>query len=124
MVGIIVSIGISIDSNIVYFETIKDDMHAGRNLRSSAERAFRGAMSTIIKADAVSLIAAVLLYLLTVGPVRGFAFYLGLATVLDLIASYFFMRPAVNLLARTGLALRKPKSFGIPAPNRPVEVAR
>jgi preprotein translocase subunit SecD len=112
--GIIVSIGVSIDSNIVYFEQIKDDMATGRNLRSSAERAFRGAMSTIIKADAVSLIGAMLLYFLTVGPVRGFALYLGISTVLDLIASYFFMRPAVVWLSRTRLAAERPKTFGIP----------
>ena len=116
VVGIIVSIGISIDSNIVYFETIKDDMAAGRTLHSSAERAFKTAMSTIIKADLVSLIAAFLLWILTVGAVRGFAFYLGLATVLDLIASYYFMRPAVLLLARTERASASPGQFGIPKP--------
>jgi preprotein translocase subunit SecD len=115
--GIIVSIGVSIDSNIVYFEQIKDDMATGRNLRSSAERAFRGAMSTIIKADLVSLIGALLLYFLTVGPVRGFALFLGLSTILDLVASYFFMRPAVVWLSRTRLAAERPKTFGIPQPK-------
>lgn len=119
VVGIIVSIGVSIDSNIVYFEVIKDDMHTGRNLRSSAERAFRSAIRTIIRADAVSLIAAALLYWLTVGSVRGFAFYLGLATLLDLIAAYFFMRPAVLLLARTKMADDHPTWFGIPRPRVP-----
>jgi preprotein translocase subunit SecD len=114
VVGIIVSIGVSVDSNIVYFENIKDDMLTGRNLRSSAERAFRGALSTIIKADSVSLIGAGLLYWLTVGPVRGFAFYLGLSTVLDLFATWFFMRPAVKLLANTKLARERPEMFGIP----------
>jgi preprotein translocase subunit SecD len=116
VVGIIVSIGVSIDSNIVYFEVIKDDMHSGRNLRSSAERAFRSAIRTIFRADAVSLIAAALLYWLTVGSVRGFAFYLGLATLLDLFAAYYFMRPAVSLLARTRLAQERPSWFGIPRP--------
>ncbi|MPY93274.1 MAG: protein translocase subunit SecD [Acidimicrobiia bacterium] len=114
VVGIIMSIGVSVDSNIVYFETIKDDMLTGRNLRSSSERAFRGALSTIIKADSVSLIGAALLYWLTVGPVRGFAFYLGLSTVLDLFATWFFMRPAVKFLASTDLAQRRPHLFGIP----------
>jgi len=119
VVGIIVSIGVSIDSNIVYFEVIKDDMHTGRNLRSSAERAFRSVMRTIFRADSVSLIAAALLYWLTVGSVRGFAFYLGLATVLDLLAAYFFMRPAVLLLARTRMADEHPTWFGIPRPHAP-----
>lgn len=113
VVGIIVSIGVSLDSNIVYFEQIKDDMVSGRTMRSSAQRAFQGAMSTIIKADLVSLIGAALLYRLTVGPVKGFALFLGLSTVLDLIASFFFMRPAVLLLARSGLAARKPSAFGV-----------
>jgi len=113
VVGIIVSIGVSIDSNIVYFEQIKDDMVGGRNMRSSAQRAFHGAMSTIIKADLVSLIGAVLLYWLTVGPVKGFALYLGLSTLLDLVASYFFMRPAVLLLSQSGLAARRPSAFGV-----------
>ena len=119
VVGIIVSIGVSIDSNIVYFEVIKDDMHTGRNLRSSAERAFRSAIRTIIRADSVSLIAAALLYWLTVGSVRGFAFYLGLATLLDLLAAYFFMRPAVLLLARTRMAERAPDLVRHPPAPRP-----
>jgi len=113
VVGIIVSIGVSIDSNIVYFEQIKDDMVSGRTMRSSSQRAFQGAMSTIIKADLVSLIGAALLYWLTVGPVKGFALYLGLSTLLDLVASYFFMRPAVLVLSRTRLAATRPAAFGI-----------
>ncbi len=117
VVGIIVSIGVSIDSNIVYFEHIKDDMVGGRSLRSSSQRAFQGAMSTIIKADLVSLIGAGVLYWLTVGPVKGFALYLGLSTLLDLVASYFFMRPAVVWLSRSRLASLNPKAFGIPAPH-------
>ena len=112
VVGIIVSIGVALDSNIVYYEVIKEDMKSGRNLRSSVERSFRNAWRTILRADIVSLIAAVLLYMLTVGSVRNFAFYLFLATVLDLIASYFFMRPVVNLLARSGLA-RRLSLFGL-----------
>jgi preprotein translocase subunit SecD len=124
VVGIIVSIGVSVDSNIVYFEVIKDDMQAGRTLASATERAFRSAIRTIVRADAVSLIGAGLLYWLTVGSVRGFAFYLGLATILDLVASYFFMRPAVSLLSRTRLARRRPSLFGIPVPAAPPAAAR
>ncbi len=114
VVGIIVSIGVSVDSNVVYFENIKDDMRSGRTLRSSAERSFRTSLSTILKADSVSLIGAGLLYWLTVGPVRGFAFYLGLSTLLDLVATWFFMRPAVRFLAQTNLASSRPDLFGIP----------
>ena len=114
---------IDVDSNIVYFEQIKDDMASGRNMRSSAQRAFDGAISTIIKADLVSLIGAALLYFLTVGPVKGFALYLGLSTVLDLIASFFFMRPAVVWLSRSDLAARNPRAFGIPAPAGAVPAA-
>ncbi|MGI9595214.1 MAG: protein translocase subunit SecD, partial [Acidimicrobiales bacterium] len=87
VVGLIVSIGVSTDSNIVYFENVKDSYRAGRRVPTAVERAYESAISTIVKADIVSLIAAVLLYLLTVGAVRGFAFYLGLATILDLIIS-------------------------------------
>lgn len=111
--GLIVSIGVSVDSNIVYFEHIKEDMRNGRTLGSSVERAFPIAFSTIVKADVASLIAAVLLYALTSGAVRGFAFYLGLATLLDLVATYFFMGPAVKwLAARFG---DNPKAFGVGA---------
>ncbi|MGI9604653.1 MAG: protein translocase subunit SecD [Acidimicrobiales bacterium] len=98
--GIIVSIGVSVDSNIVYFEHLKEDVRNGRTVRTAVNKAFPVAFSTIVKADMASLIGAILLYLLTVGAVRGFALYLGIATVLDLIATYFFMGPAVQWLAR------------------------
>ncbi|HEX9682321.1 MAG TPA: protein translocase subunit SecD [Acidimicrobiales bacterium] len=98
--GIIVSIGVAVDSNIVYYERVKDEVRGGRTLRSSSEFAFGRAFSTILKADFASLLGAGMLYLLTVGPVRGFALFLGLATLLDLVVSWFFMRPAVILLAR------------------------
>lgn len=111
--GIIVSVGVAVDSNIVYYETIKEGVREGRTLRSSAERSFQGAFSTIVKADSASLIGAVILYVLTVGPVRGFALMLGLATLLDLIASWFFMRPLTILLARSKAVERRPGLFGI-----------
>jgi len=112
--GIVVSIGLSVDSNVVFFETIKEDLRNGRSLRSAAERSFAGAWRTIVKADLASLIAAVLLYALAVGPVRGFAFYLGLATVLDLIVGWFFMRSSVAFSLRSRLAGRRPGLFGLP----------
>ncbi|MCU1396287.1 MAG: secD [Ilumatobacteraceae bacterium] len=99
--GLIVSIGVTIDSYVVFFERLKDEVRAGRSLRNSAQRGFRAAFRTILLADAVSLIGAAVLYYLSVGAVRGFAFYLGLSTVTDIFVAYFFTRPAVLLLARS-----------------------
>ncbi len=111
LVGLIVAIGVSADSNIVYFENVKDSVRSGRRIPTAIERAYKASISTIVKADVVSLIAAVLLYLLTVGAVRGFAFYLGVATLLDLFVSYMFMRPALAVLAR--VVGDKPKLLGL-----------
>jgi len=99
--GLIVSIGISVDSYIVYFEKLKDDVKNGRMLRNAAMRSFESTWRTILAAGSVSLLGAVILWWLTVGSVRGFAFFLGLATVVDLLISYFFTRSAVILLSRT-----------------------
>jgi preprotein translocase subunit SecD len=113
--GIIVAVGVSVDSNVVYFEHLKEDIRDGRTARSSVDRAFPIAFSTIVKADTASLIGATLLWWLTVGAVRGFAFYLGLATILDLVATYFFMGPMVRVLSRTTWFARRPGLFGLPA---------
>ena len=113
--GLIVAIGVSVDSNIVYFEHLKEDVRSGRTLRSAVDRAFPVAFSTIVKADFASLIAAAVLYFLTVGQVRGFALYLGLATILDLVATYFFMGPLIGLLSRRSGLYSHPGRFGIPA---------
>ena len=118
VVGIVASIGISLDSSIVFYENLKEDVRNGTTLRSSAEKSFSTAYSTIIKADISSLIGAGVLYWLSIGPVRGFAFYLGAATVLDLVAAFFFLRPAVVLLARSKQA-EHPKRFGIPVDDLP-----
>jgi len=101
--GIIVSIGVTVDSYVVFFEKLKDDVQAGRTLRNSAARGFENAWKTILVANTVSLIGAVILWWLTVGAVRGFAFFLGLSTIIDIVISYLFTRPAVLLLARTRL---------------------
>ncbi|MDE0655413.1 MAG: MMPL family transporter, partial [Acidimicrobiaceae bacterium] len=113
--GLIVAIGVSVDSNIVYFEHLKEDVRSGRTLRSAVDRAFPVAFSTIVKADFASLIAAAVLYFLTVGQVRGFALYLGLATILDLVATYFFMGPLIGLMSRGSGLYSHPGRFGIPA---------
>ncbi len=99
--GLIVSIGVTIDSYVVFFERLKDEVRSGRTLRNSAQRGFKAAFRTILIADAVSLIGAAVLWYLSVGAVRGFAFYLGLSTVMDVFVAYFFTRPAVLLLARS-----------------------
>jgi len=101
--GIIVSVGVTVDSYVIFFEKLKDDVQQGRTLRNSAARGFDRAWRTIFVADTVSLIGAVVLWQLTVGSVRGFAFFLGLSTLSDLVVSYFFARPAVLLLAKTKL---------------------
>lgn len=115
--GLIVAIGVSVDSNVIYFEHLKEDVRGGRTVRSAVDRAFPIAYSTIVKADVASLIAAVVLWFLTEGQVKGFALFLGLATVLDLIATYFFMGPAIRVLARRAGLYTKPARFGIPVPK-------
>lgn len=100
--GIIVSIGVTVDSYVVFFEKLKDEVKAGRTVRNSAERGFRSAWRTIIAADTVSLLGAFTLWYLTVGSVRGFAFFLGLSTLCDILIAWFYTRPAMLLLARSG----------------------
>jgi preprotein translocase subunit SecD len=99
--GIIVAIGITSDSYVVYFERIKEDIHRGRSVRMAIDHAFRRSFRTIITADTVSFFGAVLLYVLAIGSVKGFALALGLATVTDVAVFYFFTRPAVALIARS-----------------------
>lgn len=99
--GIIVSIGVTVDSYVVFFERLKDEIKSGKTIRSSVDRGFSKAYKTIVAADVSSLIGAGALYYLTVGPVRGFAFFLGLSTLLDLFVAYFFTRPLVAILAKS-----------------------
>jgi len=110
--GIIVSVGVTVDSYVVFFERLKDEVRSGKTLRNSAQRGFQGAWRTIVIADLVSLIGAFVLWYLTVGAVRGFAFFLGLSTLCDLVVAYFFTRPTVLLLARTKWMERR-KVMGI-----------
>ena len=99
--GIIVSIGITVDSYIVYFERLKDEARAGRTVRTSVDRGFASAWRTVLAADTVSLGAAVVLFFVAVGAVKGFAFFLGLSTIMDIFMTYFFTRPLVVLLGRS-----------------------
>jgi protein-export membrane protein SecD len=98
--GVVVSIGITSDSYIVYFERIKEEYREGRSLRSATTTAFGSAFSTILKGDTVTLLAAVLLYVLAVGQVKGFALTLGIATVIDVFVAYFYTRTATYLMGR------------------------
>ncbi|WP_433469181.1 protein translocase subunit SecD [Spirillospora sp. CA-128828] len=101
IIGLIVSIGITADSFIVYFERLRDELRAGRKLRSSVENAWKRARRTILVADAVTFLAALVLYFLAVGGVAGFAFAMGLTTLIDVVVVFFFTKPMVALLART-----------------------
>lgn len=128
--GFIVAVGIAADSFVIYFERLKDEIREGRTPRSAVPRAWARARRTIITANAVTLMAAVVLYLLSAGQVRGFAFALGLATVLDLLTVFTFRHPIMTLLARTeaflspqvsglgrALALDRARAAGASAPR-------
>ena len=99
--GIIVAIGITADSFIVYFERIRDELRDGRTLPAAVEEGWRRARRTILASDAVNFLAAFVLYFLAVGGVRGFAFTLGLTTLVDLVVVFLFTHPVMLLLART-----------------------
>jgi preprotein translocase subunit SecD len=110
--GIIVSVGVTVDSYIVYFERLKDEIRSGKSVRTSVDKSFSRAFRTILAADFVSFLAALILYLLTVGSVRGFAFFLGLSTVLDVFTAFFFTRPMVVMLGRNRL-FTQARFFGV-----------
>jgi len=99
--GAIVAIGITADSFIVYFERIRDEIREGRTLRPAVERAWPRARRTILVSDFVSFLAAAVLFLVTVGKVQGFAFTLGLTTLLDVVVVFLFTKPVMTLMART-----------------------
>jgi len=98
--GFIVAVGITADSFVVFFERIRDEVREGKRLRSAVERAWPRARRTIISADAVSLLAAAVLYLVSIGDVRGFAFTLGMSTLSDLFIVFFFTKPLLAVMAR------------------------
>ena len=99
--GLIVSIGITVDSYIVYFERLKDEARSGRSIRTSVDRGFKSAWRTVWAADFVSLLAAIVLYFVAVGNVKGFAFFLGLSTIMDMAVTWFYTRPLVILLGQS-----------------------
>jgi preprotein translocase subunit SecD len=128
--GIIVSIGVTVDSYVVYFERLKDEVKAGRTLRSSTDRAFKRAFRTTLAANFTAFLGAAVLWWLTVGSVRGFAFFLGLSTLLDVVVAWFFTGPIVTLLSRNRIFTDMPVlgvARGLAAPDasadRPVAAA-
>jgi preprotein translocase subunit SecD len=98
--GLIVAVGITADSFVVYFERLKDEIRDGRTMRTAVEVGWTRARRTILSADTVSLLAAVILYIVSIGDVRGFAFTLGLSTLLDIVVVFLFTKPLVTLLVR------------------------
>ena len=126
--GFIVAVGITADSFVVFFERIKDEVHEGRSARVAIPRAWTRARRTILSADTVSFLAAAILYYFAAGDVKGFAFTLGLSTILDLIVVFLFTHPVVSWLSRfqafgskrfTGLdAVREPVAAAAPVRER------
>ena len=99
--GLIVAIGITADSFVVFFERLRDEVREGKALRPAVEAGWKRARRTILVSDTVSFIAAVLLYYFSIGEVKGFAYTLGLTTLIDVIVVFLFTKPMVTLLART-----------------------
>ncbi|WP_181773521.1 protein translocase subunit SecD [Amycolatopsis pittospori] len=132
--GLIIAIGITADSFVIYFERLKDEIREGRTFRSAVPRGWSRAQRTILASDAVSFLAAAILYWLAVGDVKGFAFTLGMSTVLDLVVVYLVTHPLVAMVSRSkSKFLSNPKNLGLgavqqlgserkaarPAPGRP-----
>jgi preprotein translocase subunit SecD len=110
--GLIVSLGVTADSYIVFYERLKDEVRKGKSMRVAVVPAFKRAWHTIIAADVVTILAAAILYLLAISSVRGFALTLGIATALDMFVVYFFKRPLVFLMARNERLANLP-GFGL-----------
>jgi preprotein translocase subunit SecD len=116
--GFIVAVGITADSFVVFFERIKDEVHEGRSMRVAVPRAWTRARRTIVSADFVSFLAAAVLYYLASGDVRGFAFTLGLSTILDLVVVFLFTHPLISVLSGSR-AFGSPRFTGLNALRGP-----
>ncbi len=124
--GIVVSLGITADSYIVFYERLKDEIRGGKTPRAAIQPAFKRAWRTIVAADTVTILAAVVLYVVAISSVRGFALTLGLCTGLDMFVVYFFKRPTVFLMARSERLMNMPRfglTSGVAADVVPVPVA-
>lgn len=120
--GLIVAVGITADSFIVYFERIRDELREGKSLRVAVEAGWVRARATCLAADAVSLLAAVVLFIFAIGVVKGFAFALGISTVIDLVVFFLFTKPMVTWLAKFPFFARGHKLSGLSADH--VGIAR
>ena len=113
------AIGITADSFVVYFERLRDEVREGRSLRAAVERGWTRARRTILVSDTVSFLAAALLYYFAIGDVKGFAFTLGLTTLIDIVVVFLFTKPMVTLLARTRFFSQRPPAVRArPGPAR------
>jgi preprotein translocase subunit SecD len=110
--GFIVSLGIAADSFVIYFERLKDEIHEGRSARSAVPRAWHRARRTIISANTITIMCAVVLYVVSIGAVQGFAFAMGLSTVLDLVVVFLFRHPIMTMFANTK-AFLSPRVSGL-----------
>jgi len=110
--GFIVSLGVAADSFVIYFERLKDEIHEGRSPRSAVPRAWARARRTIISANTITIMAAVVLYIVSIGQVKGFAFALGLSTILDLVVVFLFRHPIMTMFANTR-AFLSPRVSGL-----------
>jgi len=119
--GLIVAVGITADSFIIFFERLRDEVREGKSLRLAVEAGWKRARTTILAADAVSLLAAVVLYTFAIDEIRGFAFALGLTTVIDVIVVFAFTKPLVSLLARTAFFGQGHKLSGLDAGHLGIE---
>ncbi len=115
--GLIVAVGITADSFIVYFERIRDEMRGGKSMRVAVEAGWIRARATCLAADSVSILAAVVLYIFAAGVVKGFAFALGLSTIIDLVVFFWFTHPMVSWLARFPFFYKGHKLSGLDAEN-------
>ncbi|MET7995345.1 protein translocase subunit SecD [Amycolatopsis sp. NPDC005232] len=117
--GLIIAIGITADSFVIYFERLKDEIREGRTFRSAVPRGWARARRTILASDAVSFLAAAILYVIAVGDVQGFAFTLGMSTVLDLVVVYLVTHPVVAMVSTSKSAfLSNPRNLGLGAVQR------
>jgi preprotein translocase subunit SecD len=110
--GFIVSLGVAADSFVIYFERLKDEIREGRSPRTAVTRAWVRARRTIVSANAITVLAAIVLYVVSVGTVKGFAFALGMATLLDLMVVFLFRHPVMTLFAGTR-AFLSPRVSGL-----------
>jgi preprotein translocase subunit SecD len=122
--GVIVAIGITADSFVIFFERVRDEAREGRGIRSAVEAGWVKARRTIIVADSVSLLSALILYILSIGAVRGFAFALGLTTAVDLAIIFFWTKPLVSLLVKTQFFGQGKKGSGLEAEHMGASATR